>query len=264
LILFLSVASYQLVLTRHRQGSNPAWISPKRRAQDIQREFPSDELTAHINTLARYLVSLGETAAGFRASVATCDAIRDPPQRALVDAIVTSPPYLNRLDHFMQFAPAAAPVLDLLNIDAAAFRALQMGTPRIREKTDANVSFPQDVQEILDEIRSHPSYASARYYYWGYYYYFSDMQQFLRRASQALKPNGYLVVVVQSSYYKDVRIDLHGLLLSLARSFGLESVAARDWTVRKHLGQISPRQPRKQLTETASVLKKMSSQSQAR
>lgn len=264
LILFFGVTSYQLVLARNGRGSNPAWINPQKSPPAGEHKFSTAALNTHFDTLARYLVSLGEVATEFLATVATHDAIRDPLPQTSVDAIVTSPPYLNRLDHFMQFAPAAAPVLDLLNIDTDAFRALQMGTPRIREKTEGAFSFPKDIHKILGEIRSHPSYASARYYYWGYYYYFSDMQEFLLRAAQALRPEGYLIMVVQSSYYKDIRIDLNGLLLSLAESFGFRPIAVRDWNVNKHLGQISPRQPRKNLIETATVLRKTSSQNPAR
>jgi hypothetical protein len=257
LILIFAAASLELAAGRRRGASNSTWIQGSSRDRELPRaSMWIPPLIDHTQGLFSHLIARPESNRAFTVTTGTCDAVRGPPPPEKWDAIVTSPPYLTRLDYFKQLAPAVAPLLEMLMIDTEEFRKLQLGTTRIREKAEVRVALPPSVRVVLDRIRHHKSYASSRYYYWGYYYYFVDMALFLERAVPCLSSGGYLIAVLQSSFYKDVAIDLPALVSDMANAHGLREIASRQWPVRRHMGQISPRQHPKTFIEAAVVLQK--------
>ncbi|MEZ4271747.1 MAG: hypothetical protein R3C68_10045 [Myxococcota bacterium] len=121
-------------------------------------------------------------------------------------------------------------------------RQAAMGTPVTRTLPPATNSkdLPKDVQRLLSKIRKHPSKASSSYYHNSYAQYFDDASSSLRETMRVLKPGGLAVLIVQSSYYKEVCVDLPQLYLSLASQHGLSGAIAGEMKIRRALAQINP------------------------
>jgi len=93
----------------------------------------------------------------------------------------------------------------------------------------------------LKRIREHPSKASTNYYYKTYAQYFSDSIASVAEVRRVLKPGAAAVLVVQSSYYKDIFVDLPELYIALGRSLGMRAAIAAEYDVNRFLAQINSR-----------------------
>lgn len=159
-----------------------------------------------------------------------------------IDFGLTSPPYCTRLD----YADATGFELAALgSMDEKNFQTLRrelMGAPLVRtpDRPDIPKAWPTEVQDILTKVRTHPSKASDSYYYKTYWQYFEDAFSSLKTLHSALKPGAATALVLQSSYYKDVRIDLPALYVELAESVGFEADIAHSLSVRTVISSIHP------------------------
>ncbi len=81
---------------------------------------------------------------------------------------------------------------------------------------------------VLSEIFDHKSYASKGYYYWTYVQYFSSMFSVILSMSRKLKIGGSGLIVVQSSFYKDVKISLSKIIVEMMAAVGLESEVVKQ------------------------------------
>ena len=101
--------------------------------------------------------------------------------------------------------------------------------------------FPTSISNVLTAIASHPSKASSTYYYRTYEQYFRDCRSSLEEVMRVLKPGGVAALIVQSSYYKEIYVDLPRLYVSQARQLGFKSNIAGATKVRKAFSQLNPR-----------------------
>lgn len=176
-------------------------------------------------------------------SIALGDARDATGREAHADFVLTSPPYLTRLD----YVDATSFVLACLGTSrgSSAFEQLRrtlMGAPLVRMKQIPAVpdSWPPSVASLLGRVRSHPSKASESYYYKTYWQYFQDARLSLRALRASMKPGAVGALVVQSSYYKDIRVDLPALYVDLATSEGLSSTIAFESPVKTVISSIHP------------------------
>jgi hypothetical protein len=193
-------------------------------------------------------------------AVTVTDARSLPLADESVDAVVTSPPYCTRIDYFR----ATLFELAALGIgpDGDRFRDLRstaMGTNLMRPEAHFDVERqPHDVRQLLERIRRHPSKASDTYYYKHFAQYFDDARLSLAEIRRVLKPRSTAVVVVQSSYYKDLPVRLGDLYSALGESLGLRSRLVLRVPVRRVLATINPRathhEPDRQYTEDVVAL----------
>jgi ubiquinone/menaquinone biosynthesis C-methylase UbiE len=118
-----------------------------------------------------------------------------------------------------------------------------MGTPLARTgiPPEPLETWPASITALLYAIRSHPSKASRSYYYKTYWQYFSDCGQVLSELNRTLKPGGTAVLIVQSSYYKDLPVDLAQLYVELGESLGFQGHIVHKVEVRRALAQINSR-----------------------
>ena len=90
-------------------------------------------------------------------------------------------------------------------------------------------------------LRSPSSKDSDSYYYKHYSQYFDDARLSVAEIGRVLKPNAVALLVVQSSYYKDIRVPLGDLYVALGEELGLRARVVLRVPVRRVLATINPR-----------------------
>lgn len=171
------------------------------------------------------------------------DARRLPIPNGTVSAVVTSPPYMSRID----YVRATLPELACLGLDTedslSQLRRQVMGGVLSRGDASAETFATSAlVRGVLDRIRVHDSKASAGYYLHLATQYFTDLQATIRELARVLAPGGQSLIVVQTSYHKDILVPLPQIVCELARSCGLDAYVRQTESVVSHIGQLSPHQ----------------------
>jgi len=231
------ISLIRIATHKRLRGSNPTWT--KRSTDEMIDPTSFDAARSEVVAAARsYASRLDELNDAFSA-VCSCGAAADLQiEDGAIDAIITSPPYPNRTDYIRHYLPAAEILIGGDDGAERALRQAQIGTPLIRHVLPA-IALPASVESLIDRIRTHGSYASERYYAKGFQYYFADMSSTFDQMRRWLKPSGIAVVVVQDTYYKEVRVPVGDLLVDVARSAGLGLEARKDFPVRHALSRLS-------------------------
>lgn len=226
------------------KGSNPTWNKPADGRKKLTRTLGK-----------RWIEKLNEMAADLQGSIGTSvkrtwagrislgDARKLPVEDARVDVVVTSPPYCTRIDYVVSNSyELAALGIGSESPEFLALRRASMGTPLARrgEVPDAHSHWPPSVKSLLGSIRTHKSKASSSYYYKTYHQYFADAEASLKELSRVLKPSGIAVLVVQTSYYKEICVDLPSLYVDMAEAVGLRGEIAGQKPVHRAMAQINP------------------------
>jgi DNA modification methylase len=183
--------------------------------------------------------------ASCRAEVSYADAVSFAPDfRA--DAVVTSPPYLNRLDYVMNFALENSYLLKLgfpvaMSIDE--LRCKMIGTVKITNVPSTNSAWGSTSRGILDGIKLHPSRAAETYYLKTVLQYFDSLYKCICMVGRALKNDGVCFMVVRSSYFKNMEVPLALIVEEMAANAGFKEISlVREDLVRSHLGRMDPDQ----------------------
>lgn len=216
-------------------SSNPTWI--KEAETDSERVHIE---TSELSTLLRaQVIRMAADLAvdklhneyripDCRIDVASSRAL--PIDSNAVHLVITSPPYCTRIDYVMKTGPELA----LLGLGQAAglrqLRDQMIGTPTIgKEAPTPDPKWGTKCLEILNRISNHTSKASKSYYLKTYVQYFDGLYQSIAELDRVLARTGQCFFVVQDSYYKELRIDLAGILVEMARSMGWCSDLRRDF-----------------------------------
>lgn len=235
----LSLISAARTLTNVKTTSNPARFTPGRKpnvrrghletvwpefAERMSQEFPVLEACSQSS-----FVELGDA--------------RTYSPREKADFVLTSPPYLTRLD----YPQATAFALAALGLGPGspkydALRRSLMGAPLVRrgEQCDSDKALPTTILSLLKRIKGHPSKASDSYYYKTYRQYFHDAHRALRTLHATMKRGSAAALVVQSSYYKDIRVDLPRLYVDLARAGMFSASIVFEFPVKRVISTIHP------------------------
>jgi hypothetical protein len=252
----LSVA--RIVMHKKLRGSNPTWTKRSMGSAAIDCDFDS-AVDAGIKSLTAYSAQLLPLADGFSVQLSNRDVAELEWGEGSVDAIVTSPPYPNRTDYIRHYLPAAELLLDKNREAERRLREIQIGTPLIRDD-HVGMELPSSVENLIERVRTHRSYASERYYAKGVRYYFEDMSRVLARFAGWLAPNGIAMLVVQDTYYKEVLVSVADLLGDIARVHGLNVVGVERFKVSNAMSRLSPHSratlPKPQLAENVMLLSK--------
>jgi hypothetical protein len=225
-----------------RTTTNPTWIVREIRTRARRRNLGPSWINT-VEEMASDLTqssSRGSAVSGSRVA----DATALPLQDGTVDFVLTSPPYCTRIDYIVStsFELAALGVgRDSPEFDC--LRRANMGTPLVRgrEIPEPPKHWPREIKVLLSTIRGHASKASGSYYYKTYWQYFYDCERALLELHRTLRPNGAAVLVVQSSYYKELLVDLPKLYVALGRSLGFAGNTICQLEVRRALAQINTR-----------------------
>ena len=218
-------------------SKNPTWLKHRDSGPDPHNTFAVFSSIGH-----RMAYDLANAFQGIflerRLGALEADARGLPLPSDSVDVIITSPPYLTRID----YAVSTAPELCLLgHRSGPAFRLIReslMGSTCVLDGShDVPQAYGPICRRVLDQVASHYSKASSSYYYKTHVQYFNDAYTVVQEFLRVLKPSAPGILVVQDSWYKDIHIPLADIYAEIAVSLGASSVRSiRTETVHRHIG----------------------------
>lgn len=223
-------------------ATNPTWIMQSRN----QRVAPAaisqawlkliDEMAGDLRSETDRSISEGRAMLG--------DSKLIPLPDESCDLIITSPPYCTRIDYAIStsFELAALGV----HRNSQAFMELRrrfMGAPIVRsQSTNAETSeWPSSITQLLLRIKNHKSKASGGYYFKTFHHYFSDATTSIAEIRRVLKVGRPAVLVVQTSNYKEIEVNLPELYMDIARHQGMATKMLGVMPVKRYLAQINTR-----------------------
>lgn len=222
-----------------RTAANPTWL--KTTEKKAERDY--EALLANLVRNARSM--LGDLCAFFHGRnaltpsyVLAGDARSLPIRAGSVDRIVTSPPYLTRIDYAVSTAPEMAVFggTDLLTF----VRHATMGAPVItKNERRQKQEWGPLCNGVLDAVKNHPTKAASSYYWKNIIQYFQDLDAALDEIVRVLKTGGKGLIVVQSNYFKEIEIPLGSIYVQMAEAKGLVSRIAFREEVRGHLAHVN-------------------------
>ncbi|MFC5921896.1 hypothetical protein [Micromonospora vulcania] len=257
------VALFRVVreLTRSFQGSNPTWVrrtSPDRPQVAIESEELDALLLKEQRDISKRLES--HMRVGVRPIVVNSSAKALPIASDSIDLVLTSPPYLTRID----YAVAYARELAVLGTDILANRSLRehlMGTTLIRP-VDARLGaiYGPTANQLVKAISEHQSKASRGYYLKQACQYLNDLVDSLDEISRVCKKGAVAIFVVQDSYYKDAPIRLADICEEEANLRGWTTTEKRPFEVSRTLTSLNKAAklyPKGKVSETVLTLKRV-------
>ncbi len=206
------------------ESTNPTWpkLEPKSaKAKTAYRVF-SKIVSERVTQIEKHRAN-----ASCRAEVLYADAVGfDPDFKA--DAVLTSPPYLNRLDYVMNFALENSYLLKLgfpvaMSIDE--LRGKMIGTVKIGDVPSTSSEWGGTSKEVLEGIKIHPSRAAETYYLKTVLQYFDRLHKCICMVGRSLKNDGVCLMVVRSSYFKDMEVPLALIVEEMAANAGFKEIS---------------------------------------
>lgn len=207
-------------LSGYKKGSNPTWF----KKIEIKQDFDLEQVNCTFaNICAEMHDDLKESPLIPSNQIYHYDFVADSRNISLkqnsIDAVITSPPYLTRIDYAMSTQ------LELLIVkDSKYLRNLRLNTMGSTVITSKKIQvsdiWGNTCVEILNKVKNHDSKASKTYYWKNLIQYFDDAYTILLQIHQVLKPGKSALLVVQSSYYKDIEIPLNKIYAEMASSIG--------------------------------------------
>lgn len=224
-----------------RTSKNPTWVKPGRALSLTSAEVGLSFISTARRMATDLVVAFDEGTARSSTAIIEGDA-KELAHSPVADGIVTSPPYLTRID----YAVSTAPELVFLGYDSReAFRSLRkaiMGsTCIVGGDYTPNNAWGATCLRVLSEVEGHASKASATYYLKQFVQYFRDAWAVLTASMGILKPGGRAALVVQDSWYKDVAVPLGAIYVEMAQSLGAEAHLFQSEEVRVHMGLVNTR-----------------------
>lgn len=263
----LSAAADSLLLTTlfktmrsfsgHATTTNPSWYSSRALGS---RSIPFEEVCAMASNLFKEMVNYQSSNAIF---------VRRPPivrvrnfgnrnaSSLRYDLILTSPPYLTRLDYVKATLPELTFMARLRGSNIDLLRSQMMGSPLVGSTAPRAIkSWGPTAIKLLYDVANHPSKASSTYYLRFYQKYFHRLAIAARNIVRLLKSSGHVCMVIQDSYYKEIYIDLARITIEIFEAAGLEFVTRFDYLSHKSIAVINSRAHKagRSVTESAIVL----------
>jgi hypothetical protein len=225
-------------------SSNPTWIRQPR-VSDERIEFTKGCAADMFAAVCARMLSeapMARTSTQFsRSKVDLASADSLPLGTRSVDLILSSPPYCTRID----YAVATMPELAVLGFGGNRFTELRRaltGTLTVNGlMPDISLSWGRTCAQFLKKLRSHPSKASETYYLKTHLQYFASIERSLCEIVRVLRNGAQCILVVQDSYYKDIRNDLPRVFIEMAELKGLRAVRKEDFNLSRTMARINPR-----------------------
>lgn len=167
------------------------------------------------------------------ATISTGSASELPPASRW-ESCLTSPPYATRIDYVRSTLPELG-VLGVTHTEQTRLRQMMTGTPVVRGAAGgANKVKSSTARKISRAISQHSSHGSGNYYGPWISNYFGGLDRSLQRVSRAVLDDGPIAIIVQDSYYKEVHIDLQGVVIETLSGYG-RSLEHREDFAAPHL-----------------------------
>lgn len=243
---FFYVALFRVVRQQLRSFSctNPTWIRKAGKGLPpvaLPSEVLLDAFMTEVEAMRLVLRDKTPQAYWSLTALETASSTCLPLMDGVVDVVVTSPPYCTRIDYVM----ASAPELAVLGFSGAQYRHLRdqmIGTLTVTSASvEERETWGQTCLAFLESVRTHGSRASNTYYFRTHVQYFHGMWSSLEEIARVLRPGGVCIMVVQDSYYKEVRNDVATIISEMAAGLGLEQRKRTDFIKRATLAGVNPR-----------------------
>lgn len=159
------------------------------------------------------------------------------------DAVITSPPYANRLDYTKLWAPESEALACICNRSMAEIRREQIGSTvmrgRLAAMTENTQHLPTVALKALEDIRNDAAVASANYYYPFFRAYAEGLAAAMECAAALLKKKGIMIVFVRDTVRKDVLFPTGQIVTDLMQeTCNLEPANETRKIIKGHVGQL--------------------------
>lgn len=261
LALFTTVKQFAKVFV----GSNPTWIKSK----NIDKvNIDSSELVDYyVNSIESMVRGCLEYVDAKKVHLFVGDSKSVPLKSEIADIIITSPPYCTRIDYAI-YTKIELSLLGYNNLDIQNLRRDMIGTPTIKKGMDYSKLLPHmeflNVSDTciftMEQISSHQSKAAKSYYYKTYIQYFIGMYESIKEMYRVLNKSGIAIIVVQDSWFKDVYVDVPGILIEFSTHCGFSIVDKTDYEVKNNMNYINTKsrvyKKTKRTVESVIIIKK--------
>lgn len=228
-------------IVRPLRSKNPTWLKTPSDGARICVE--TDELLAAFRAQVDELIALRTRAetvsSGPGPRIEVSASHRLPLGASVVDAIIASPPYCTRID----YVAATLPELTLLGYGDTDIRALRegmIGTPTVGgQQPCPQASWGETCLGFLERVKGHSSKASSTYYWKTLAQYFEGAHSSMREADRVLRHDGYCILVVQDSYYKEIHNNLAASYVEMAEHIGWSLLKQIDFETRRSMAGIN-------------------------
>ncbi|MFG3600278.1 hypothetical protein [Micromonospora chersina] len=236
------VAMFRVVrqLTARFEGSNPTWVrrtSPGLSLVDVDHAKLDLMLAEEQEAVQRRLSE--HPRCGASSTLITASASELPIADGSINVILTSPPYLTRID----YAVAYSRELAVMGVDISRDRRLRsklMGTTLIRsDALSGEQGYGPRATELVAQVAAHPSKASSGYYLKQVRQYLDDLTKSFDELSRVSAEGAILMLVVQDSYYKDIPVPLAEICIEEAVARGWTSPDPKAYEVKRTLTQLN-------------------------
>ncbi|RMN99135.1 DNA methylase [Pseudomonas syringae] len=245
---FFYLALFRVVrrLTQDFVASNPTWIKLAKNPEDkkaIVKRSLAELFVREISMMCEhrecFTASSDVEGSGIRLLLANSHTL--PLQAASVDAIITSPPYCTRID----YAVATYVELAVLQIGGDRFSRLRQaltGSSTVQKQAiEVNKVWGAKCSEFLKALYDHPSKASKTYYFKSHVQYFNSIYRSLEESNRVLASKAPCVLVVQNSYYKEIRNDVAAMIEEMASGLGMNVVGRSDFSASRSMVDLNQR-----------------------
>ncbi|GAA1388895.1 hypothetical protein [Catellatospora chokoriensis] len=259
------VALFRIVrrITKSFEGTNPTWVR-RVSADQSQLDYLPRDLDELLVEDQRFILDrLAEAPTGQNlVALLTASSSALPLRDSSIDVILTSPPYLTRID----YAVAYARELAILGVDIASDRTLRsslMGTTLIRAASGHAASrYGPLATQLVSDVASHKSKASSGYYLKQVRQYLDDLYVSFEEISRVAKPGARMTMVVQDSYYKDIPINLAGICMEAGHRLGWHCSEPEQLEVSRTLTTLNKAArayPKEKVVESVLTMRKLGS-----
>lgn len=223
---------------------NPSWF--KRGATFDGLFLTKSELFASWKLLLQAVSSWRSTLEdpdGVTIAVELGDSRKTLGRKDTFDGLLTSPPYLTRLDYVQATLPEFLLLKEFDTVpNVQRLRRSMLGSPLTSERPQHSLErLPIDIRELLSRIKAHSSKASSSYYHRFFSTYFIDLHASMRNLARVLKGGAWGCMVVQSSHYKEIRVDLASAIISLGEEIGLRHQLTFEFDSRRSISLVNSR-----------------------
>jgi hypothetical protein len=253
---------YARSLLSTSKTKNPSWF--KKGATFEGLSLTKSELFASWKLLLRAVSlwrSTRDDPGGVAIAIERGDSRKSLGRKDTFDGLLTSPPYLTRLDYVQATLPEFLLLKEFDTVpNMQRLRRSMLGSPLTSERPPHNLErLPTDIRELLRRIEAHSSKASASYYHRFFSTYFVDLQASMRNLAKVLKGGASGCMVVQSSHYKEIKVDLASAVISLGEEIGLSHQLTFEFDSHRSISLVNSRaheEARKPKNESAVFFRK--------
>jgi hypothetical protein len=236
----------RLLLARYR-GTNPTWYKAPASSRHRLRLPHRTATSLFASSVERLAARVRELSSANPMEIGTPPYIDISPSEALplsdqcVHLVFTSPPYCTRLDYVKATLPELAVLSPCSDEDLNALRHKMLGTPTIRQRVPSlDRGWGAAALRFLGGVEAHSSIASSGYYLKYFLQYFESLFRSLKEINRVLVPGGACALVVQDSYYKDIRLDLSLIVAEMASALGWSQEASVGFPVPSAYAMMNP------------------------